>query len=64
MLLDQSVHQTVARIVELIEDVTAYQKWYVDRMCHRCSTPCCLRVHYIYNRMDITFLRLSGRKRQ
>lgn len=54
----------VDQLVELIEDVAARQKAYVDRVCRGCGTPCCLRVHYVYNRTDIAFLRLSGRKRK
>ena len=59
-----SIHDTVDRIAALIEEVAADQKWYVERVCRRCSAPCCLRVHYLYSDLDLTFLRLSGKKRR
>ena len=55
--------ETVAGIEELLSRAVALQKEYVERVCTKCETPCCLRVHYLYNDKDVLFLKLSGRKR-
>jgi len=34
----------------------------VKRICVECESPCCSRVHYLFNEKDILFLKLSGRK--
>jgi hypothetical protein len=56
------VPETVKSIEGLLSEVAALQKEYVDRVCGVCKSPCCKRVHYLFNEKDIIFLKLSGRK--
>jgi len=55
---------TVNQISDLILEVSAIQKPYVEGICSRCASPCCLRVRYVYSGADIRFLTLAGRKRK
>ncbi len=55
------VAETVGRIEELIWEAVACQTPYVTRICPRCKSPCCLRVHYLFSDKDIIFLKSSGR---
>jgi hypothetical protein len=54
--------EKVRKIEELLSETVDLQKDYVERICARCEAPCCLRVHYLFNKKDILFLRLSGRE--
>ncbi|HDZ89833.1 MAG: hypothetical protein JRF51_03510 [Deltaproteobacteria bacterium] len=56
------VSQTIGRIEELLGETVALQQDAVSRMCPGCQSPCCSRVHYLFNEKDILFLKLSGRK--
>ena len=56
------VSETVREIEGLLSETVNLQKDYVERVCAACATPCCLRVHYLFNEKDIFFLRLSGRE--
>ncbi len=58
------VSETVNKIECLLSEIIALQKNYVERICSRCETPCCSRVHYLFNEKDILFLRLSGREKR
>ena len=56
------VSEKVRKIEGMLSEAVDLQKDYVERICARCETPCCLRVYYLFNAKDILFLRLSGRK--
>ncbi len=56
------VAETVSKIERLLGEVVSLQKPFTTRICARCKSPCCLRVHYLYSEKDIFFLKLSGRK--
>lgn len=56
--------KTVARIAALIHEAAELQRPFVERLCGRCASPCCLRVHYLYDAGDIRFMTLAGIRRQ
>jgi len=56
------VSETLGRIEVLISEAAQLQKKYVGQVCSKCETPCCARVHYLFNEKDILYLKLSGRK--
>ena len=58
---NEFTRRTVDRIRTLIAQVAAAQKPYVARICPRCASPCCLRVHYVYSRDDRRYLRMLGK---
>jgi len=58
------VSETVGKIEGLLSEAVDLQKDYVKRICVQCESPCCSRVHYLFNDKDILFLKLSGRKRR
>ena len=58
------VWEIVRRIEVLLSEAVNLQKDYVGRVCVECETPCCTRVHYLFNDKDVLFLKLSGRKRR
>lgn len=58
------VSETVDKIEGLLSEAVALQKEYVKRICSKCESPCCSRVHYLYNDKDVLFLKLSGRERR
>lgn len=56
------VSETVRKIESLLMEAMDLQKDCVKRICVECESPCCSRVHYLFNEKDILFLKLSGRK--
>jgi len=56
------VSETVRKIEGLLSEAVDLQKDCVKRICVECESPCCSRVHYLFNEKDILFLKLSGRK--
>ena len=58
------VSETVRKIERLLMEAVDLQKDCVKRICVECESPCCSRVHYLFNEKDILFLKLSGRKRR
>jgi len=54
------VSETIGKIEDLLSETVDIQKDYVEKVCAACKTPCCLRVHYLFNEKDTCFLRLSG----
>ncbi|MCG6879281.1 MAG: hypothetical protein LJE96_09065 [Deltaproteobacteria bacterium] len=55
------ISETVERMEQLLSEAAKLQKPYVTRVCSECTSPCCLRVHYLYSDKDIIFLKSSGR---
>ena len=53
--------EIVDKLEALLSETAALQRDYVSRVCAACQSPCCLKVHYVYNTKDILFLRLSKR---
>jgi hypothetical protein len=59
--VSSTTSNAISRLENLVIEVAAMQKPYVEQICVACETPCCQRVRYLFNHKDILFLRLSGR---
>jgi len=62
--VSSKVLNTVNKVENLVSEVVALQKAYVEQLCPGCGLPCCKKVHYLFSEEDILFLYLSGRKRR
>jgi hypothetical protein len=54
---------TLEQIGRLVSEVARLQRPHVARVCTKCESPCCARVHYLFTEKDILYLRLSGQRR-
>lgn len=60
--MSSKVLNTVNKVENLVSEVVALQKAYVEQLCPGCEAPCCQKVRYLFSDKDILFLNLSGRK--